>query len=162
MTESHQHVRAAAIIHAQTTLRDYPYDVPTHNDLGVLLVQNGDVQGGIAQWEKSLEIDPNDGNALNNLAWILATFPADAIRDGKRAVALAEKATTLPGGAVPIVFRTLAAAYAESGDFAKAINVAQHAIDLATTQSNPSLMATLRHEIELYQAGTAYRESPPQ
>ena len=93
---------------------------------------------------------------------MLATYPVDAIRDGKRAVELAAKATTLPGGDVPIVLRTLAAAYAESGDFSKAIDTAQRAIDLSTTQNNTSLLATLRHEIELYQARTPYRESPPQ
>ena len=162
IAESHQHSRAAAIAHARTTLKDYPYDVPTHNDLGVLLVQNGDVRAGIEQWEISLQIDPNDGNALNNLAWVLATYPADAIRDGKLAVELAVKATTLPSVDVPIVLRTLAAAYAESGDFSKAIDTAQHAADLATAQNNTSLLATLRHEIDLYQARTPYRESPQQ
>jgi tetratricopeptide (TPR) repeat protein len=162
IAESHQHLRASAISHARTTLKDFPFDVPTHNDLGILLVQSGDVRAGIEQWEISLQIDPDDGNALNNLAWVLATYPVDAIRDGKRAVELAAKATTLPGGDVPIVLRTLAAAYAESGDFSKAIDTAQRAIDLSTTQNNTSLLATLRHEIELYQARTPYRESPPQ
>lgn len=162
ITESQQHARAAAIAHARTTLGDYPFDVPTHNDLGVLLVQNGDVRAGVEQWEISLQIDPNDGNALNNLAWVLATCPAEAIRDGKRAVELAEKASTLPGAGAPLVVRTLAAAYAEAGDFSKAINAAQRAIDLASAQNNTSLLATLRHEIELYQARTPYRESPSQ
>ena len=160
--DANKHSRAAAIVHARTTLQDFPFDVSMHNDLGVLLIQNGDVRAGIEQWEISLQIDPDDGNALNNLAWVLATYPADAIRDGKRAVELAVKATTLPGGDVPIVLRTLAAAYAESGDFSKAIDRAQHAIDLSTAQNNTSLLATLRHEIELYQARTPYRESPPQ
>jgi tetratricopeptide (TPR) repeat protein len=108
-----------------------------------------------------LEIDPNDGNALNNLAWVLATHPDDAIRNGKRAVELAEKAISLPGGVVPIVLRTLAAAYAEAGDFSKAMDTLQHAIDLAAAQNNTSLLATLRHEMELYQTRTPYRESPP-
>ncbi len=162
IAESHVHSRAAAIAHARTTLRDYPFDIATHNDLGVLLVQNGDVRGGIEQWEISLQLNPDDGNALNNLAWVLATYPEDSIRDGKLAVELAEKATRLPGGNVPIVLRTLAAAYAESGDFSKAIGTAQRAIDLATAQNNTSLSATLRHEIELYQVRTPYRESPPQ
>jgi len=162
IAESHQHARDAAIAHARTTLKDFPLDVSTHNDLGVLLIQNGDVRAGIGQWEISLQLNSDDGNALNNLAWVLATYPADAVRDGKRAVELALKATTLPGGNVPIVFRTLAAAYAESGDFSKAIDTAQRAIDLATAQNNTSLLATLRHEIELYQARTPYRESPPQ
>ncbi len=160
--EANKHSRAAAIAHARTTLADFPFDVPTHNDLGVLLIQNGDVRAGIEQWEISLQLNPDDGNALNNLAWVLATHPADATRDGKRAVELAVKAITLPGGNVPIVLRTLAAAYAESGDFSKAIDTAQRAIDLANAQNNTSLLATLRHEIELYQARTPYRESPPQ
>jgi Cdc6-like AAA superfamily ATPase len=56
----------------------------------------------------------------------------------------------------------LAAAYAESGDFSKAIDIAQRALDLAIAQNNTSLSATLRHEIELYQARRPYRESPPQ
>ena len=162
IAESNMHSRAAAIVHARTTLQDYPYDIPTHDDLGVLLIQNGDVHGAIEQWEISLQLNSDDGNALNNLAWVLATYPVDVIRDGKRAVELAMKATTLPGGDVPIVLRTLAAAYAESGDFSKAIDTAQRAIDLSTAQNNTSLLATLRHEIELYQARTPYRESPPQ
>ena len=160
--EANKHSRAAAIAHARTTLKDYPFDVATHNDLGVLLAQNGDVRGGIKQWEISLQLNPDDGNALNNLAWVLATYPEDTIRDGKRAVELAAKATTLPGGNVPIAIRTLAAAYAEAGDFSKAIETGQRALDLATAQNNNSLLSTLRHEIELYQARTPYRESPPQ
>ena len=160
--ESQRELLTGAIAHARTTLKDYPLDVPTHNDLGVLLVQKGDVRGGIEQWETSLQIDPNDGNALNNLAWLLATYPADEIRNGKRAVELAKNATALPGGEAPLVLRTLAAAYAEAGDFPNALNTARRAIDLASAQNNISLLATLRHEMELYSAHAAYRESPPQ
>jgi Flp pilus assembly protein TadD len=160
--ESRRASRAGAIAHARTTLKDYPYDVATHNDVGVLLLQTGDVRGGIAEWETSLQMAPSDGNALNNLAWVLATFPGEGIRDGKRAVKLAEQAVTLPGGNSPIVLRTLAAAYAEAGDFSKAIETAQRALDLANAQHDNSLPATLRHEIELYQAHTSYREDPSQ
>src|SRR5438093_13630217 len=148
-TDSRMHSRAAAIAHARTTIKDYPFDVPTHNDLGVLLVQNGDVRGGIQQWEISLQIYPDYGNAVNNLQWVLATFPADTIRDGKWAVELAGKATTLPGGTAPVVLRTLAAAYAQAGDFPNAINTAQRDLDLPSAQNNPSLLATLRRETEL-------------
>ena len=77
-----------------------------------------------------MQIDPNDGNALNNLAWLLATYPADEIRDGKRAVELAKKATALPGGEVPLVLRTVAAAYAEAGDFPNAVNTPQRPEDV--------------------------------
>jgi protein O-mannosyl-transferase len=160
IAESRIHSRAAEIIHAQTTLKDFPLDVAARDNLGVQLIKTGDAAGAIQQWETSLQIDRNDGNALNNLAWVLATYPADAVRDGKRAVELAEKASTLPGGESPIVLRTLAAAYAESGDFTKATNSAQRAVELAAAQGNNSLVETLRHEIELYQTRTAYREKP--
>jgi protein O-mannosyl-transferase len=160
--ESHKESRAAAIAHARTTLKDFPYDVATRNDLGIFLVQNGDVRGGIEQWEASLQTDPNDGNALNNLAWVLATYPVDGIRNGKRAVELATKASLLPGGSAPIVLRTLAAAYAEAGDFTNAVAMGQRAMDAAVMQRESSLATTLRHELDLYQARTPYRESPPQ
>jgi tetratricopeptide (TPR) repeat protein len=158
--ESRIHSRTAEIIHAQTTLQDFPLDVPTRDNLGALLIKAGDTAGAIQQWETSLQIDRNGGNALNNLAWVLATYPTDAVRDGKKAVQLAEKASKLPGGESPIVLRTLAAAYAESGDFTKAIGTAQRAMGLATAHGNNSLIETLRHEIELYQTQNAYREKP--
>ena len=160
IAESRIHSRAAEIIHAKTTLQDYPFDIQTRDNLGVLLVKAGDAAGAIQQWTTNLQIDSNDGNALNDLAWVLATYPAHEIRDGKKAVELAEKASTLPGGGSPIVLRTLAAAYAESGNFSKAIDTAQRAMELARGQGNNSLVETLRHEVELYQMGTAYREKP--
>src|SRR5712692_2297627 len=158
--EAHNHSRAAAIIHWQTLLKDYPLDIAAHNDLGVLLLQTGNARDAVAQWEMSLEIDPNDGNAQNNLAWVLATHPDDAIRDGKRAVELGEKATQLPGGEAPIVLRTLAAAYAEVGEFSKALETAERAAELATAQQNASLVETLRSEIELYRVNKPHREMP--
>ena len=160
LAESKIHSREAEIVHARMILGDYPFDITTRDNLGVLLVQSGDARGAITQWETNLQIDPNDGNALNNLAWVLATYPDESIRNGKRAVELAEKAVALPGGDMPIVLRTLAAAYAENGDFPKAAAITQRAIDLATGQGNNSLAETLRHELELYQASNPYRESP--
>jgi len=161
IAESRLHSRMAAIIHARMAVKDYPFDIQKHNDLGVLLLQNGDIRGGMDQWETSLRIDPNDGNALNNLAWVLATYPDDSIRNGERAVKLAEKMVALPGGETPMVLRTLAAAYAENADFSKATGTAQRAADLAEKHGNKSLVETLRHEVEVYRAGTPYRESAP-
>ena len=159
---SQVHSRTANIIKAEKALKDFPLNIAARDILGTLLIQAGDVHGAITQWETSLQIDPHDGNALNNLAWIFATYPDDSIRNGTRAVELAQSATVLPGGDSPIVLRTLAAAYAESGDFAKATETAQHAMDLATTQGNSSVAQTLQHERELYQAQKPYRESPSQ
>ncbi len=160
IAESRIHSRSADIIHAKAILEDQPFDVSTRDDLGVLLIRAGDAAGAVQQWETSLQIDPSDGNALNNLAWVLATYPADNIRNGTRAVELAEKALTLPGGDSPIVLRTLAAAYAEAEAFPKAAETARRAIELATGKQDISLVETLRHELSLYETDKPHRETP--
>jgi tetratricopeptide (TPR) repeat protein len=134
--------------------------------LGVILFQSGNVREAISQWQISLEISPNDGNAQNNLAWVLATYPDEGIRRGDKAVELAEKAARLPGGENPIVLRTLAAAYAEDGRFAKAIDTGERSRELANTWRNPSLAKALEMDIALYQRNRPLRDnasknSPP-
>jgi tetratricopeptide (TPR) repeat protein len=152
--------RVGNIIHAQSAVEDFPLNVPARDSLGALLVENGDVREAISQWETSLQIEPSDGNAQNNLAWVFATYPDDSVRNGKRAVDLAQSAAMLPGGDTPMVLRTLAAAYAETSDFPKAIATIQRAMDLAAGQGNSSLVETLRHELGLYQQNKPYREPP--
>ncbi|HJT45767.1 MAG TPA: hypothetical protein VJ721_05785 [Chthoniobacterales bacterium] len=158
--EAKNESRTGNIIQAESAVQDFPLNVVARDGLGALLIQNGDVRGAIGQWETSLQIEPNDGNAQNNLAWVFATYPDDSIRNASRAVELAQSATMLPGGDSPMVLRTLSAAYAEAGDFRNAIATIQRAIDLAAAQGNNSLVETLRHEQGLYQQNKPYRESP--
>ena len=67
----------------------------------------------IADYEAALEINQQDENLLNNLAWVLSTSPVDDVRDGKRAVELALKACEASNYEKPHILSTLAAAYAE-------------------------------------------------
>jgi len=71
---------------------------------------------------------------MSNLAWVFATSPDQSLRDGPKAVHLAEQALRISGGRIPILFRTLAAAYAESGRFSDAMQAAQQGIELANSQ----------------------------
>ena len=100
--------------------------------------------------------------ALGNLAWVLATAPEADIRNGAKAVALAERAVHLPGGENPMVLRTLAAAYAESGRFAEAAQTAERAVELAEAKQNAALAETLRGEIKSYTANKPHRETVSQ
>src|SRR5262245_5136405 len=88
----------------------------------------------ISEWENTLESEPDNLNAAYDLAWVCATFPDDAIRDGKKAVRLAEQRLRVSGENDPRVYRLLAAAYAENHQFDKAIETAQRWSDLATSQ----------------------------
>jgi hypothetical protein len=58
--------------------------------------------------------------------------------------------------------RTLAAAYAEAGDFPNAMSSAQRALDLAEAKNDNSMVLTLSHDIVLCQSSTPYREWPPE
>lgn len=61
--------------------------------------------------------------ARNNLAWVLATCPDDNLRDGFKAVAMARQAIGKDKSPKPGLLDTLAAAYAETGDFEKAVRI---------------------------------------
>jgi Flp pilus assembly protein TadD len=137
-----------------------PRNIDAHNNLGVVLFQSGNALGAVAEWETSLAIRPNDGNAQNNLAWALATYADERIRNPGKAVVLAEGASQLPGGDDPIVQRTLAAACAANNDFTRAIDIAQRASETARARGNNSLVETLQRETGLYRANTPYREMP--
>ena len=77
----------------------------------------GDHAAAVDDFDSALKLEPEDSALLNNFAWVLATSPDDSVRDGKRAIELATKACELTEYKEPHILSTLAAAYAETGDF---------------------------------------------
>ena len=148
-----------ALIHYHKLLELQPDNIEVHNIVGTVLVQQRRVREGVEEWQKVLAIQPDNGNALSNLAWVYATSPDDSLRDGNKAVQLAERAMHISGRRIPIIFRTLAAAYAENGQFSQAIQTAQQAFELANSQGNVALAAELQGNIVLYQERQPLRDS---
>jgi tetratricopeptide (TPR) repeat protein len=146
-----------AISHYKTALQTDPGSALAHYNLGNALIQNGDVRGAITQWQRSLEIQPQYFEAEASIAWVLATCADDSLRNGPRAVELALQANQFSGDTNPIVLRTLAAAFAETGHFSEATDAARRALQLADAQGNLSLVAALSREILFYEAGTPLR-----
>lgn len=93
--------------------------------------KDGKIEEAIQQYTDVLQIDSNNPVALNNLALIRATAANPRLRNGKEAVRLATRAVELTELRQPGVIATLAAAYAETGDFAKAVTLAEIARSLA-------------------------------
>ena len=149
-----------AIAHSEEALRIRPGDADGQNNLGLALLQTGDVQRAAAHLEKALAINPGHMNAEVNLAWILATAPNESTRDGARAVQLAEDVVRRAGHPNSIVLRTLAAAYAESGRFSDAIDLAQEAIAIAKATGNDGLATDLERNIAAYRLNQPIRSGP--
>jgi protein O-mannosyl-transferase len=147
-----------ALVHYRRLLELQPDNIEVHNIVGTVLIQQGQAREAVEEWQKVLAIQPDNGNAMSNLAWVFATSPDDSLRDGAKAVQLAEQAMRISGGRIPIIFRTLAAAYAENGRFSEAIQTAQHGIELANSRGNSGLATELQSYIVLYQEGQPLRD----
>jgi protein O-mannosyl-transferase len=147
-----------ALIHYRKLLELQPDNIEVHNIVGTVLTQQGRVGEGVEEWQKVLAIQPDNGNAMSNLAWVFATSPDESLRDGAKAVQLAERALHISARRIPILFRTLAAAYAESGRFSEAIQTAKRGIELANSQGNSGLATELQGNIALYQERQPLRD----
>ncbi len=79
----------------------------------------------IKDFEQAISLSDDEPRALSTLAWLLATCPEQKIRDGQRAVELAELANDLSDNEY---LDDLAAAYAELGDFKRAVKTQKRAI----------------------------------
>jgi tetratricopeptide (TPR) repeat protein len=151
-----------AIMHFQKALEVQSDNEMVHNDLGNILLQKGQMAAAIVHFQKALEIRPGYADACYNLghaAWVLATCPEASVRNGVRAVELAEQVDRLSGGRDPIILGTLAAAYAEAGRYAEAVGTAQHALELALAQNDAVLADAIRTQIKFYQAGSPFRDT---
>jgi tetratricopeptide (TPR) repeat protein len=110
----------------------------------------------IADLSDSTRHEPENPAALNGLAWIWATCPDAKYRDGHKAVESATKACELTEWQEPGVIDTLAAAYAEIGDFASAIKWQTKAVELETDAQNKD---EFRQRLQLFRAKKAYRDT---
>jgi protein O-mannosyl-transferase len=145
-----------AIFHCRAVLSIQPEHADAHTILANAFLQKGEIGTAIEQYKKTLEIAPRSVAALNNLAWILATYSDPAFRDGTKALELAQRANEFSGRNNPIILRTLAAAHANVGQFSTAVEVGQLALSLTDRQS--PLVGALQRELAGYEASEPYRE----
>ena len=115
----------------------------------------GKATEAIADYEKAYKIMPKDSGLLNNFAWVLATTPDDKLRNGKRAVEMATQACEITDYKLPHILSTLAAAYAEIGDFENAKKWSAKAVEIGLKDQD----AELKKELESYQQNKPWRES---
>jgi tetratricopeptide (TPR) repeat protein len=111
-----------------------------------------------ARLEQALQLHPDSVDALNDLAWLLATCPDTKLRDSAKALKLANHAAQLTDRKDPGVLETLAAAYAEGGQFTEAIKTVEEAARLCDPATQQSLLETLQNCRQLFESGKPVRQ----
>lgn len=143
----------------QQAVADFTTAIDLKNDLvdayvlrGKSHQQLGRYDLSLADYRKAIELDPLKAEFHNNLAWLLATCPDPQHRDGPQAVSAATRACELTSWKDAGFLDTLAATYARSGNFEKALEYQQQAIDLAPA----AIKQLLQSRMELYRQNKAF------
>jgi tetratricopeptide (TPR) repeat protein len=151
----------AAMDQFRQTLQLKADDPEAHFQLGVALADRGQFAEAMSHYRKVLQAQPAHVLTRSKLAWLLATCPEASIRDGAMAVEMGRQAVKLAGREDPGLLDTLAAAYAEAGQFPQAVASAQKALEMAEQQDNGALADALRARIALYKGEKPYRDRRP-
>ncbi|MEM9367779.1 MAG: tetratricopeptide repeat protein [Planctomycetota bacterium] len=144
-------------------LKQQPDNTDVLRSRGDAYLAVGDHGPAIADYEAALKVlesddeNPSLPGILNNLAWVLATSPKEEVRDGERSIELGRRAVDLTESSEAHILSTLAAGYAETGDFENAIKYSDQAVTLGREEEN-SQLEQLEEELESYKRGEPWRE----
>jgi tetratricopeptide (TPR) repeat protein len=126
--------------------------------VGKWLAESGRTGEAIYYYRRTIEASPQKVEAMNNLAWILATAPEAGNRHGEEAVDLAERACGLTDFKDARSVETLGAAYAETGRFSEAIEKAKQAHALAQAAGNNEVVRRSQDELARYKRSQPFRQ----
>jgi tetratricopeptide (TPR) repeat protein len=148
-----------AVVHFAEALRLDPHSAQAHYHLGKTLVQAGKIDEAITHFEEALRLNPDWVEPMNDLAWFLVTSKETTIHNADKAIGLARRACELTDYKKPGLLDTLAVAYAAAGDFSKAIETAEKALELCQSPEQNTLKKEIENRLVLYKAGKAYIET---
>jgi tetratricopeptide (TPR) repeat protein len=123
------------------------------------LSRTGQPDAAAEQYREATRLAPNWLSNYDQEAAVRATAPDERLRNGRRAVDLAEQVCDATGYRQPHFLDTLAAAYAEAGNFDAAVKTARKALELASTGGPSGLADGLRQRIEQYEAHKPCRDA---
>ena len=138
-----------------------PQDPRSNLNLARTLAHQNRHAEAITYYRRVLKLTPKNARLNNDLALILATHPDPKLRNGQEAIKLAKLACRLTHNQIPTPLSTLAAAYAETGNFPQAIKTAQKALEIAQASEDKRIIEDLEWQIELYRKNTPLRLPKP-
>lgn len=147
-----------AIESFQQALEIYPEHINALYNLGMSFWASGNSKEAVAQYRKVLEMKPGWDMAANSLAWILATDKNEDVRNGDAALKWAKIAVQGKHRNNPDYLDTLAAAYAEIGEFETAVRIIQQALVLAGGSEEDTLREEVEERLRLYKSGKPFHK----
>ena len=132
-------------------------DANAHYQFALALAHLQQPREAMSHYASALLLDPDFPDALDGLAWILATDTRPEFRNGTEAVRMAERACELTGRQDAAKLQTLAAAYAEAGRFSEAIATGKSAHDLAASNRRDVLAKECSQMLEKFRAAKPWR-----
>jgi spermidine synthase len=146
-----------AIARYGTALQIGTDDAAAHEGMARALTAQGKTGEAIEHLSAAVELAPDNAKTLNALARSLATAEDPRYRDGARAVELALRACALTDNRHPQLLDTLAAAYAETGDFARAVETARKAVAIAQSAGRTEMAREIEGRLQSYSRGVPFR-----
>jgi Flp pilus assembly protein TadD len=129
-------------------------------EAGKKLLVQGQTGTAVARFRVALQLQPYNAEGLQQLAWLLATSPDVALRNGTEAVQLAERACTLTNAQDCRLRGVLDAAYGEAGRFADAITAVEQAKRLALAAGDQPNAQAADLRLGLYRQQRPFRQAP--
>ena len=121
--------------------------------LGRALMLMGRADEAMPQFRKAVQLKPDAYLPRIRIAWILATHPDPSRARPMEAIQMAETAAAFTGYQNVEVQGVLAAAYASAGQYERAAEVAQTALETFASTADAGLLATLRMHRQAYRSG---------
>ena len=121
------------------SLRAKP-EAETRRQLAPVLSSLGRDAEAVAELQLALVAEPDSVVGLKNLAWLLATSADEKVRDGRKSLLLAQRACELTEQKDGMTLAALAAAHAETGEFAEAVNTTLRAIEIAQSSADARMI----------------------
>jgi tetratricopeptide (TPR) repeat protein len=155
-----EHARAARAIAGDDQPFQWEFSI-TLRFLGYAQLGAGQAKEARQSFEEAVQANPRSFLAYNDLAWLLATCWDEAVRDGKKAITAARQACELTEWKNPLFLDTLAATYAEAGQFAEAVEWQKKAV-AAPDSFDKQGLEQAKERLKLYESSKSYHEPRPE